>query len=369
MKGLVLCNKGIEDAAALDIKEIINRDAAIFNGFAIFDFEKKEELCKLAYLSQSIKKVILVLSSFEFKSEEGITQKAGKLNLKEWLKKGKTFSVEALIDKPQIDSEIEGEIGKAVIDSIKDYKQKVDLEEPDIVLFVFVRGNKAFFGIDFSGKDLSKREYRIFSSPKNIKATLAYAAVRFSGYKRGEVLVDPFCLSGSIVIETTLFENNFSIHFYKKDDFLFTKFMEFDFESIDKKAAKDKGNIYAFDAQFRNIDAAKKNAKIAGINKAINYSRLEVGWLDTKFDKESVDRIVTCLPNITKFCNKKDLLKLYQEFFYQAEFVLKKKGRIIVCTKNPDEIKDCGLAKNFKVEEEREVWQGKEGMSLVRFCK
>ena len=56
--------------------------------------------------------------------------------------------------------------------------------------------------------------------------------------------------------------------------------MDFDFDKFNSKF--DKANIFAFDSQFRHIDAAKKNSKIAGINKNINFSRTEIEWLDTK---------------------------------------------------------------------------------------
>ena len=35
---------------------------------------------------------------------------------------------------------------------------------------------------------------------------------------------------------------------------------------------------------------ARKNAKIAGIDKQINFSRVDIEWLDLKFKKNSVDK-------------------------------------------------------------------------------
>lgn len=342
MKGIVLCNKGIEDIAALDVKEIIGKTAKVFDGYIIFSIDSYKDLCQLCYWSQSIRKVLLLLGSFKKIKSIEINQK--------WLAPDKTFKVAG-----NISDEEKGEIGAL----INPQKRKVDLENPDVTIYVY-KNKEYYVGIDFSGKDLSKRNYRIFSNAKNIKSTIAYAMVRLSGFKQGESLIDPFCLSGSIPIEASLFKNK-SIHFYEKD-FLFSKFMEFEFEEA---KSKDKSKIYAIDSQFRNVDAAKKNAKIAGIHKNINFSRLEINWLDTKFGKESVDRIVTCLPIISKYSNRKEILKIYKEFFHQAEFVLK--GSIVICTKNPKEVKEA--ASKFKVKEQREVWQGKEKLNLIKFNK
>jgi putative N6-adenine-specific DNA methylase len=193
--------------------------------------------------------------------------------------------------------------------------------------------------------------------------------VRLSGYKEGERLLDPFCLSGTIPIEASLYENKLSVNYYEKEQFAFIKFMDFDFEKVDKKSTKDKGNIFAFDSQFKNADAARKNAKIAGINKAINFSRLEIEWLDTKFDEESVDRIVCFPPHIPKFGDKNITIKLYDELFHQAEFILKKKGTVLICTINPIEIKEAAAKKKFNLDFERGVWQGKEKLTLLKLSK
>ena len=118
-----------------------------------------------------------------------------------------------------------------------------------------------------------------------------------------------------------------------------------------------------------NINAAKKNAKIAGINKAINFSRIDPEWLDLKLDKESIDKIVTHPPELTKHTNPKDIEKIHDQFFYQAEFIIKKDGKVVVITKTTDLIKKAAEKYKFKVEKEREVWEGKEAFKLVVFSK
>ena len=370
MKGLLLCNRGIEDIVCLDIKELIKEDGKPKDGFVEFELEKKEYLCLLAYMAQSIKKALLVLDSFRFSSKEELLKRCEKLNLDGWLDKKKTFEVDAKVIDSDIDQEeIKGEIGEAIIESINGYTQKVDLDNPDVVIYAFIKKDYAYICIDFSGIDLSKRNYRIFTSPRSIKSTIAYAMVRLSDYKEKMALVDPFCISGIIPIEASILQNRMPVRFFEKEDLIFTKFMDFNFGKIDNKAVKDKGNIFAFDSMFKNVDTGKKNAKIASLHKTINFSRLEINWLDTKFGRESVDCLVTCPPNITKFSNRNEIIKIYKELFHQAEFVLKKSGKIVICTTNPEEIKKEADEKGFKLEEEREVWQGKEMLFFIKFSK
>ncbi len=362
MKALALCSKGIENVAAIEAAEIAGSKAREFEGFIEFDVRSHEDICSFAYLARSIRKACLILDRFTAEDEKDIIKKASALDLACWLKE-RSFKVDACIEDSDLDAEsIKGMIGKAIKDN---YHNKVDLESPDIVVFFYKNKDTCYLCIDFSGFDLSKREYRIFSHPKNIKSTIAYAMVRISGYDKKKRLLDPFCLSGTIPIEAALFASGKSVHFFNKDDFLFQRFMQFDFEKIEK--FDDDIDVLAYDSQFRHVDASKKNAKIAGINKQISFSRYDIGWLDTKLDKESIDTIVTCLPDITKYSNRSDLIRLYKEFFYQADFILSKKGTIVICTRNPDTVLDS--AKDFVQKEKKKVYQGKQEMHIITFAR
>jgi len=379
MKGLAICSKGIEDIAALELKELIKAKAQIEDSCVIFNIKKLEELCLLCYKAQSVEKILFLFDHFELKD---LNKTIKKIKFDKWLDKDTTFRVTCKkIDNENISSEeIAANIGALIIENIKKnkkYKQKVELDNPDITFLIFINNDKAYFGIDFSGRDLQKREYKLFAHPASLRSTLAYSLLRIADLKLREVLLDPFCHSGEIPIEAALFMANFPVNYYSKEKFAFLKFKSFKkfdfdkfFQNIDKEIVKTKKPlINCFDAKIMNINAAKKNAKIAGVNKSINFSRMDVEWLDTKLDKESVDKIVTHLPELTRNADIKDIEKLYEEFFYQAEFILKKNGKIVMIARNTDLLKKTAEKHKFKVEKEREVYSGKQGFKIVIFSK
>lgn len=380
MKGLAICSKGIEDIAALEIKELIKAKAEIKDSCIIFNIKKLEDLCLLCYKAQSVEKILFLFDFFDFKDDfnEKIGEIIKKIKFNDWLDKKTTFRVTCKkVDNEQLSSEeIAGNIGALIIENIKKnkrYKQKVELDNPDITFLIFINKNTAYFGIDFSGKDLHKREYKLFAHPGSLRATIAYSLVRIADLKKKEILLDPFCHSGEIPIEAALFTTRFPVNYYSKEKFAFLKFKPLKkfafndfFESIDKKIVKSKKPlINCFDSKLMNINAAKKNAKIAGINKSINFSRMDVEWLDTKLDKESIDKIITHPVEISKNVDVKDIEKVYNEFFYQAEFILKKNGKVVVIIRDSDLLKKVGGKYKFKVEEEREVWCGKQGFKVL----
>jgi len=379
MEGLLITSKGIEDIAALEVKELIKAKARVKDSCIIFDIKKLEELCLLCYKAQSAEKILFLLGAFELKELE---KSIAKIKFDDWLYKKTTFRVSCKkINNDAISSEeIVGNIGALIIENIKKnkkYKQKVELDNPDITFLIFINNDKAYFGIDFSGRDLQKREYKLFAHPDSLRSTIAYSLVRIAELKPKEVFLDPFCHSGEIPIEAALFMSNFPVNYYSKEKFAFSKFKSFKkldfnkfFEGIDKKIVKTKKSlINCFDSKLINLNAAKKNAKIAGVNKAVNFSRMDVEWLDTKLNKESVDKIVTHLPELTRNADIKDVEKRYNEFFYQAQFILKKKGKMVIISRNNDLLKECAGKYKFKVEKEKEVCSGKQGFRVVVFSK
>ena len=373
MKGLVITNKGIEDIAALEIKELIKAKTFVKETVVIFEFNKYEDLFTLCYKGQSFAKVLNLYDYFEFnenqrfsklKSKISINKKESLLKkLKKIIKnikinKKKTFRVSCnRIGEHDFSSqEIENEVGKLI-------DLKCDLTNPDIIYYVYIYNNMCYFGVDISGLDLSKRDYKIFSLPNSLKATIAYALVRISGYKEGDVLLDPFCGSGEISIEAARFASNFPTNYYNKNKF------KFKFDKIDKKIKKKiKGKICCFDYQHRNVKAAEKNAKIAGINKLLQFSRTETDFLELKF-KDNVDVIVTQPPALSKYSDIKQIEKQYDEFFYQAEYILKKNGKIVVTSGKTEELVKKAEKYKFKVKEEREVFMGKRGFKVITFFR
>jgi len=379
MKGLAIISKGIEDIAALEIKELINSKAEIKDSCVIFNIKKLEDLCLLCYKAQSVDKILFLLDHFNLKD---IDERISQIKFDEWLDKKTTFRVtcKKIKNETLSSEEIAGNIGALIIENIKKnkkYKQKVELDNPDITFLIYINNQTAYFGIDFSGRDLHKREYKLFAHPASLRSTIAYSLIRIADLKNKEILLDPFCHSGEIPIEAALLTTNFPLNFYSKEKFAFLKFKPFKkfnfnkfFKDIDKKIIKTKKPlINCFDQKITNLNAAKKNAKIAGINKALNFSRMDIEWLDTKLDKESINKIVTHPPDLSRTTNPKDIEKLYDQFFYQAKFILKKKGKIVLISKSTDLLKKTAEKYKFKAEKEMEVWSGKQEFKVIVFSK
>ncbi len=354
MKALAITNKGLESISALEINELIGKKCKI--GETVVSFEANEnEICRLCYLGRSFIKVIELLNEFEFTTKEDILKNSGiKIN-------AKTFVVRCQREGSHdfTSQEIDEEVGEVIL---KNNKIKVELENPEKIVFVYIFDNKCHIGIDYAGIDLSKREYKIFSHPASVKGNIAYSLLRIADYGRKKVLLDPFCKSGEVCIEAALSACGLSQNFYNKKKFAFLKFAKFDFEKEDKNANLDeKAEIFCFDTIGANLKAAEKNAKIAGVNKKINFSRIDTDWLDVKVKEKSVDCIVSVLPD---FKEEKIAEKNYKELFYQLKYVLKKNGIAVLLCKKPEIVKK---ASDLKLAEEAEIMSGKQKLFVLKY--
>ena len=242
MKAIAITHKGTEDIAALEIKELIKATSKINETVVLFELKNMIDLCKLAYKAQSISRVVYLFDEFKIQADfnkilKTIETKIKKINFDKWLDKNKSFKVlcRHLTNNNFSSQDMEKEAGAFIIENIKQkkaYEQKVDLENPDLIFYVYIFDERCYLGIDFCGFDLSKRDYKVFSSASDIKGTIAYSLLRIAGYEKQKKLLDPFCSSGVIPIEAALYSNG-SVNYYRKDNFAFLKLNPFEKENFE----------------------------------------------------------------------------------------------------------------------------------------
>ncbi|MBI4017252.1 MAG: hypothetical protein HY363_06190 [Candidatus Aenigmarchaeota archaeon] len=348
IKCLAVVHQGTEDTTQKELVELGAADISVLEGAVLFSEQDLKTLCSIAYQIRSATKIIWILCS-----GKNILEEISKTELS--IVKERTFAVESEITEVG-----EAEIAEQIIEKTKN---KVSLTTPDVLFYAGRFSQTIFFGVDLTGIDLGKRDYRIFLGPSNIKGTLAYSLLKTSGWNETKTLLDPFCQSGTVVIEAALASLQKPTAFHQKKNLAFVKLMEENiFSAVDNKIIPEKKLlIYAFDPHFKHISATQKNAKIAEVNKCLQYSRQDIDWLDIKVEPDSIDCIVTCLP-AERDLKKGDIPAL----FLRSKKIMKKNGTITLLAKTKQqEILDAG--KDYTLKEHRTVWQGQSALSIMMF--
>jgi putative N6-adenine-specific DNA methylase len=150
------------------------------------------------------------------------------------------------------------------------------------VVFLFWKGNEASIYLDTSGESISRRGYRTNSHMAPMQETLAAAIVMAGKWEPGQHFINPMCGSGTIAIEAALMalhrppgqlRPNYGIkHIIGFDE---DKWNDLRSE-LKQESNKDfEGRILATDIDSRAIQAAKKNAKTAGVDHLIEFTQCD----------------------------------------------------------------------------------------------
>ncbi len=363
MNGLVLTHIGIEDVSADEIKKLISAsDIKTDKGKIFFSCKSEQDLVDLCYYGRTFSKVVLLLSS------GAISEMPDESLLKALPFMDKTAVVKCeRTGKHDFTSfDVEQVLNSHLV---KLYNVQIDHKNPQTTFFLLIENDQYYFGVDFAGIDLGRRDYRIFLGTDALKGNIAASLLHIAEYDPKHSLLDPFCRHGIVPIEAALLATNTSPHKFAKEKLAFSKLPGFNFTLKDKET-EFKGTIIAMDDNFKHVSAAKKNAKIAGVVKSIEFSRADMQWLDAKFGKNFLDRIIALPVQPGRSIADKTVEKIYHQLFYQSEFILKKSGKICICMKRGTELLKSKAAEfKFSIVSERKVMQGAEELTILVFSK
>lgn len=83
-------------------------------------------------------------------------------------------------------------------------RPSVDKQRPDRRIFAFLDAERCTLYLDWSGESLFKRGWRRDGADAPLKENLAAGLLALSGWEPGMPLLDPFCGSGTLVIEAAM---------------------------------------------------------------------------------------------------------------------------------------------------------------------
>lgn len=201
------CLLGIEGLVADELRRMDAKDVEAQNGRVVFG--GGEELLARANLwSRFGERVMILMGEFEARSFEELFQGVKALPWERWIGKEDAFPVKGTSLSSQLASvpDCQSIIKKAVVERLKQKYSLAWFEEtgPRIQLRFLIFKDKVSVMIDTSGEGLHKRGYRANSAQAPIKETLAAAMTELSRVRRDANLIDPFCGSGTILIEGAL---------------------------------------------------------------------------------------------------------------------------------------------------------------------
>ncbi len=295
MKLALLCVTlpGIEDVMAEEIEELLGLTPEFVVPGKLRLEATAQETLELVYSLRSANRVLLLVGegTVDPMDIKSVYEIARRVQWDSYFSPDQTFAVRAerVGSHSYRSPDVAAEVGAAVVDhflSTSGKRIRANLDEPDVIVRVYVSGRSMLVGIDLVGESLHKRGYRRYQHPASL-SPVAYALVRLTGWLDGlrrddsTPLVDPMCGGGTIPIEAALAAKQIppgkwrrrrgwplqKLALFSEED------LEDVLDRVDSRSRREFSPvIYASDISPKHVAGAALNALSAGVSDSIAFS-------------------------------------------------------------------------------------------------
>lgn len=201
----VTCPRGLEAPLSQELEQFKCQDIRAVDG-GVACKGGMEQVYRINLHSRTASRVLLRLTKSGYRSEQDIYKAAKNIRWTDWFDLEQTFKVKVEGKRAQVKSlDFVGlKIKDAVCDVFRDAcgaRPNVGKIRPDIRIHAFIDERDIQIFIDTSGEALFKRGYRQDTGEAPMRENLAAGLLLLAGYDGTQPFQDPFCGSGTIVIE------------------------------------------------------------------------------------------------------------------------------------------------------------------------
>ena len=279
-----------------------------------------ETICRSNIFLRTAERVMVQIGRFRATTFDELYENMKALPWEDWIPQdGKFWVKKASSVKSKLfsASDIQSICKKAMVDRLK-MTYHTDWFKEDGASFpvrIFLLKDEVTVALDTTGDPLHKRGYRTWTSKAPISETLAAALIMLTPWRADRILVDPFCGSGTFLIEAAMMAANIAPGMNRSFmaeawTHLIPKQMWYDVveeaeEMVDTDISCD---LQGYDIDPDMIRIARANAKQAGVDHLIHFQQRDVA--DLKHSKK-YGFIITNPPYGERLEDKKDLPALY----------------------------------------------------------
>ena len=266
-------------------------------------------------------RVLIKVGEFKALSFEELFNKTYELPWEDYISVEGKFPVEGKSIKSKLFSisDCQSICKKAIVEKLKSvynvdwFEETGELYKLEVALLKDI----ATITLDTSGEGLHKRGYRERAGDAPLKETLAAAMVLLSYWNPSRTLYDPFCGSGTILIEAAMIGKNIAPGIDRS-------FVSEKFPYVGEKIYKEvrikclseidydvKLHLLGSDIDKRSILRARDNAEMIGVNEDIQFFMKDMRNVDLE---DNYGVVITNPPYGERMGEIKEVERLYKDF-------------------------------------------------------
>lgn len=284
------CHFGLEAVLKREIYDLGYEVTQVEDGRITF-LGDEEAICRGNIFLRTTERVLLKVGRFKAETFEELFQGIKALPWEEYIPAdGKFWVTKASSIKSKLfsPSDIQRVAKKAMVERLKqEYHLDWFSEEgSSYPVRIFLMKDEVTVTLDTTGESLHKRGYRYLTSKAPLTETLAAALILLTPWQKDRILVDPFCGSGTFLIEAAMIAAGIAPgmnrHFLSETweniipEVLWGECFE---EARDMVNADIETDIQGYDIDGDVIKAARDNARRAGVDHLIHFQQRGVSDL------------------------------------------------------------------------------------------
>jgi 23S rRNA G2445 N2-methylase RlmL len=279
--------KGTEPALRDELREIGLAGVRADRGGVHFE-GGMEDGARACLSSRIAVRVLTPLAAFDAPSGDALYDGIAGIDWRPYLTADRSLAVRAVCRSSALTHTqfIAQRTKDAIVDQLRQRlgaRPSVDLEDPDVSVFVHLVKDRATAYLDLAGEPLHRRGYRVRMASAPLKETLAAAVVRMSGWDRISPFCDPMCGSGTLAIEAALWASGVAPGLSRKR-FGFERWAMHD-AAAERAIADLRGasrarprrpvpEVLASDLDADAVAATTENARAAGVTLRVEQQKI-----------------------------------------------------------------------------------------------
>ena len=282
------CPRGLEAALATELTALGARDARATDGGVAFD-GKRSLVYVVNLWSRMASRVLWQVGFSRYREQQDVYDAALRINWPQWFAVRNTLRVNVTAIRSPLTSIdfITLKIKDAVCDRFRSAdgeRPNIDTANPDVRVHAFLTSDTCTFYLDTSGEALFKRRYRTLPGEAPLRENLAAGLLRLAAWSPEVPLVDPFCGSGTILIEAAMIAADIAPGLDREFGFRHLSwFDESAWSSLRDEARKraESGTksarvqLLGSDMSSESIGSARAAATAAGVHRMIEFKRAD----------------------------------------------------------------------------------------------
>ena len=286
---------GLEEVLAEELNElgykevtILNRAVEITGNWRDVYFLNLHTRCAIS--------ILVEIDRFTFKTEEDIYKRGMRTDWTKYFDISKTFAVKGAVfsDLFRHTQYPHLLLKDAIADTFRDKfndRPNVNIKSPQVLFDLYIQKNTAVISLNTSGAPLFQRGYRQVAGEAPLNEVVAAGLIRLSGWDRKTNFMDPFCGSGTLLIEAGLLAANIPSNI-ERTHYAFKNFMNYDenlwneiYDEANKRCSSLPCKIFGSDISPEMVTKAKRNLSGVAVGRFIDVKAMSFDEIE-KEDSE-----------------------------------------------------------------------------------